>query len=534
MIVLKGMCRLVMGCRCALLPWRHGDALARLCVFILAFSGPLFEGGAAYGQTAGNRPSLNGLNPALLSGQGSLGTNDLQLPGPETDIIVDESTLGEQDDSTPNGRAFEDDAQASGVAGRVGAARLRTPTAGSVRVLPEVFEVSEQQNRQRVLTSQGSGLQTSSATPFDPLGVRVGQFIFRPSIEVDTGYTSNSTNDVTGSGSTFVSINPQLAVESDFSRHAIGIRLQGGLDRFASGDDTSDLEVIVNGTGRIDVDNDTSVTGAVDFVAQEDDLTGVADDPLETTTTLSVQLDHALKQIDTRSQVRFSRNVNGSFIDAGGIEQDQDDLNSSLIGANFRTTLRTGASLQPFIEADVSREIFDESTDDLGNRRNVTGLRGLVGVEIDRGEKLSGAFAFGYAENLVDGNGIEDFGAFVAEFNLDWSPRRLTNVSLTGTTTLDAFPSIATPGDITYDIDLNVSRNIRENLTATAGSGLIFQVDGGDLGTDTTIEARLGLEYQLTRNFGITLGYDFARQFTADGAADFTSNTISLGLRAER
>jgi len=110
----------------------------------------------------------------------------------------------------------------------------------------------------------------------------------------------------------------------------------------------------------------------------------------------------------------------------------------------------------------------------------------------------------------------------------------LTNVSLTGTTTLDAFPSIATPGDITYDIDLNVSRNIRENLTATAGSGLIFQVDGGDLGTDTTIEARLGLEYQLTRNFGITLGYDFARQFTADGAADFTSNTISLGLRAER
>jgi len=357
MIVLKGMCRLVMGCRCALLPWRHGDALARLCVFILAFSGPLFEGGAAYGQTAGNRPSLNGLNPALLSGQGSLGTNDLQLPGPETDIIVDESTLGEQDDSTPNGRAFEDDAQASGVAGRVGAARLRTPTAGSVRVLPEVFEVSEQQNRQRVLTSQGSGLQTSSATPFDPLGVRVGQFIFRPSIEVDTGYTSNSTNDVTGSGSTFVSINPQLAVESDFSRHAIGLQLQGGLDRFASGDDTSDLEVIVNGTGRIDVDNDTSVTGAVDFVAQEDDLTGVADDPLETTTTLSVQLDHALKEIDTRSQVRFSRNVNGSFIDAGGIEQDQDDLNSSLIGANFRTTLRTGASLQPFIEADVSREI---------------------------------------------------------------------------------------------------------------------------------------------------------------------------------
>lgn len=164
----------------------------------------------------------------------------------------------------------------------------------------------------------------------------------------------------------------------------------------------------------------------------------------------------------------------------------------------------------------------------------MTGVRGLLGVAIDRGEKLNGEIAFGFGENLTDGSGIGNFGAFLAEFNLNWSPRRLTAVTLSGTTTLDAFPSTATPGDTTYDLNLDVSRTLRGNLNATAGTGLIFQVDGGNLGTDTTIDARLGLEYRFGRNLTVGLNYDFERQFTANGDADFTANAISLGLRAER
>ena len=196
--------------------------------------------------------------------------------------------------------------------------------------------------------------------------------------------------------------------------------------------------------------------------------------------------------------------------------------------------MRSGSAIEPFVEVDASQEFFDESTDEFGNGRNVTGLRGLIGVEIDRGEKLSGEFAIGFGQSFVGDEGIEDFGAILAEFNLIWSPERLTTVTLNGTTDLDAFPSIATPGDTTYDFDIDIARTIRDNLTATAGAGIILQVDGADLGVDTTVEARVGLEYDLGRNVGLALNYDFARQFTEGGVADFTANTISLGLRAER
>lgn len=508
----------------------------------------LLQAGSVDAQTPGGLQPLNGLNPALLSNQGTLGTGGgLGTSGGQTtanpfgqqqnaDQNQANNQTSNQADTTQNGAAQNAATQDPNnpLAGRVGAAELTVPTAGSVRELPEVFGVAEQQRIARELTEQGGGLQTSDTAPFEPLGIRAGKFILRPAVDTSVGYTTNSTNDVTGSGSTFVSVGPELNIESDFARHALGLEISAGFDRFASGDDPSDLELVVNANGRLDVDGDTSITGAINFVAGEDDLTGVADDPLETTTIASVQLDHVINQFDTLSAVRIERNSNGSFTDPTGVEVDQDDLNSTLIGANFRGTLRTGASIEPFVEVDAFRETFDEDTDELGNERNVTGLRGLIGVEIDRGEKLSGEFSLGFAQNIIDGDGIEDFGAFVAEFNIAWSPERLTTVTLTGSTTLDAFPSVATPGDTTYILNLNVERELRENLTANVGSGLVFQVDGADQSTDTTLNGALGLAYQLGRNIALSLDYNYAQQFTADGTADFTANTISLGVRAER
>lgn len=523
------------------------DALRAMFFLGSALASVLMQGERAHAQTANDLQTLNGLNPALLSNQGTLDAasgqnNNTPLSGQQNNGAQNQTgnqglnqgqnqAVNNQDTASQN--ANNQDVN-SPLAGRVGAGALTTPTAGAVRALPEVFEPTVQQSIARELTAQGGGLRTSDTTPFEPLGITAGKYILRPSVDVTTGYSSNSTNDVTGSGSTFLSVNPALNIESNFARHALGLQAEGSLSRFASGDDDSDIEAAINATGRFDIDDDRSVTGAVEFVAGEDDLTGVSDDPLETTTTASLQLDHALRQLDTRSQVRFSRNSNDSFTDAAGIEQDQDDLDSSLVGVNFRGTVQTSESIQPFVEVDASREIFDEDVDDLGNERNVTDLRGLVGVEIDRGEKLTGEIAVGFEQALVDGDGIEDFSAFVAEFNLDWSPQQLTTITLNGATTLDAFPSVATPGDTTYTFNLSAARDVRENLTATASGGLVFQVDGADLGTDTTVTAGVGLDYQLRRNFVLSLNYNHVQQFTADGTADFDGNTISLGLRAER
>ena len=132
----------------------------------------------------------------------------------------------------------------------------------------------------------------------------------------------------------------------------------------------------------------------------------------------TLQLDHQLRQIDTRTQLRGSRNINGDFIDGAGATISQDDQNSYLVGLNFRGTLRRGGAFSPFVEGDASLEFFDEGPGGVGPAPTVTGLRGIVGVEIERGEKLTGEVSVGYGQNSIDTAGIDDFGGIFAEANL--------------------------------------------------------------------------------------------------------------------
>ena len=249
---------------------------------------------------------------------------------------------------------------------------------------------------------------------------------------------------------------------------------------------------------------------------------------------MALQLDHQLRQIDTRTQLRGSRNINGDFIDGAGATISQDDQNSYLVGLNFRGTLRRGGAFSPFVEGDASLEFFDEGPGGVGPAPTVTGLRGIVGVEIERGEILTGEVSVGYGQNSIDTAGIDDFGGIFAEANLIWSPQRLTTVTFNGTTAFDAFPSVATPGDTTYNFIVLGARQIKENLEVTAGGGVLVQVDGGDGGTDVTYSANAGIAYSINRNVAMTLDYNFAREFSSDGLGDFTSNSIALGLRLER
>ena len=483
--------------------------------------------------TSQNRVNLNGLNPALFQSPQNSGLDNLSNQtqvGPSSttpDGIAQPTQL-----QTLDQQSLQDSTIAitPGLPNQTlapGASQVRVPANPPAAGLDQTPVASIPQ-------LQGGGVVPVQPAPFDPLGIRRGRFILRPALDVTGGYTSNSTNDVTGAGSAFGTVGGEITIDSDFSRHSVGLQAQGDFSRFTSGSDASDIAFDISANAQYEFDDDTSLTGTIQAIFAEDDITGVADDPFETNIIGSLQFDHALNQIDTETELSIARTINDSFTDAAGIEVSQDDLNSFVLAGRLRGTLRRSASIEPFIEAEVEREIFDEDVDDFGNERNVLGLRGQVGIAIDRGDKFNGEISVGYGQNIVDGDGIEDFGGFITNFNLNWSPRRLTTITLNGTTAFDNFPSVATPGDITYDFDLTLVRNVRENLDFITGTGLIFQVNGASDDVDTTVEANIGLAYNISRNLIISLDYDFARQFTPGGVADFTSNTFSLGLRAER
>ena len=503
---------------------------------------------SAYSQSA----TIGGLNPALLGTQGTAGTATGTTAGSVNATAQSQNTVtnqGQADNSRVQGFGLNQDRQANEAAaqqsqlgGQQQAAQNGANTffpgtgvaaTSQGAVAPVAPQGVDQATVGSVVAQQGGGI-TADPTPFDPIGIRAGRFILRPSLQTAVGYTSNSIQDAGGAGSAFVSTQAALAIETDLARHAAGLQIDADVDRFDNGEDTLDIDININGNVRYDIDNDTSVTGLLAVNIGEDDLLSIADDPLEGTVIGTLQLDHRLRQFDTRTQLRGSRNINGSFTDGAGAEISQDDQNSYLVGLNFRGTLRRGGTFSPFVESDVSREFFDEGPGGVGAGPNVTSFRGIIGTEIARGDKLNGEISVGFGENFVDTPGIDDFGGFIAQANLVWSSQRLSTVTFNATTFFDAFPSAVTPGDTTYNFTVLGTRQVRENLEANVGGGVLIQVDGGDAGTDITYSANAGLAYAVNRNLALTLDYNFATEVSESGLGDFTSNSIALGLRLER
>jgi len=63
--------------------------------------------------------------------------------------------------------------------------------------------------------------------PYEPLGVRAGEFLLRPSIELGYGIDSNPNRTPGGPRSNFFQVLPELLVRSQWSRHELGATLRG-------------------------------------------------------------------------------------------------------------------------------------------------------------------------------------------------------------------------------------------------------------------------------------------------------------------
>jgi len=62
---------------------------------------------------------------------------------------------------------------------------------------------------------------------YEPLGIRVGTFLLKPSLEVSRGYDNNPSHVVGGPASGYTVVEPALKMQSQWSRHEFGLDLRG-------------------------------------------------------------------------------------------------------------------------------------------------------------------------------------------------------------------------------------------------------------------------------------------------------------------
>lgn len=368
-----------------------------------------------------------------------------------------------------------------------------------------------------------------------PQGIRVGSFLLYPELFTGLGWSSNQAGEANGSAGALYRIAPSLRIESDWSRHSLGINLRGSYTGYPGGsieaqpDLGADALLRLEVGARSEIDLETSYAlsteerGTAEATGGDQDIhqigAGVA---------LRRQVGVLGAELRGRVDTTHYTGVDGTL--------SQRDRDNALFTGALRLTADTGGTLQPFAEASLLSRRFLERCTDLAvcADRDSVGYGLRAGVAFDTGGKLSGDLAVGWQSETLDDARLGRLEGVTLDGSLVWSPARLTTVTALLATTLSPSYLAGTPGSITYSGDLRIAQGFSDALTGEAGIGYSRTEYEGLTLTEQEARATTALTYALTSHVALQGRYTFRRFSSTTAGAGYSASEIEAGLRFRR
>lgn len=376
--------------------------------------------------------------------------------------------------------------------------------------------------------------------PFAPLGIRVGSFILRPSLEQGLAASSNIELSPEGKSGILSETTLRLNAVSDWSRHAASLDAYGTFRRALSGTDYDDARGGADAAFTYDISDDMRAIATAGYLRTPETASspvvveGTVSEPWLQTFSGSLGLEKDL------GKARFSvtgRVEHDDYSDAeleGGTTLSQKDRNSTLATVVVRAGYEISPAFTPFAEAEFGRRNYQEEEDAAGYRRSSDryGFRG--GFELDLDEKLVGEVSGGYIREEFEDERLAPIQGPTLAAALRWSPERETTVALTAATTVEGATGEGQSGSILHLGRIAVERQIRANLTGSAAVGLGWRDYSGTDDHDLLFDAEVSATWWLNRYAGLTGRLRHERLDSNLENRSYDANSVFLGLRLQR
>ncbi|MEX0852988.1 MAG: outer membrane beta-barrel protein [Bauldia sp.] len=375
--------------------------------------------------------------------------------------------------------------------------------------------------------------------PYAPLGIRSGGFILYPSLSVTAGTTTNATGTAGGAGSAYARVSPELEVRSDWAEHEATLALRGSYQVFFDGMTDDRPTAAIEATGRRDLGDgwsiavedgygfETQAISDADFPAGVDSPPGVHD--LRT----SIALNHG----GGRALVELESSLHRTIYEdgtSGGSVVDQGDRTNNVFGGRLRLGYEVGASVTPFVEAELRRRVYDRTVDNDGLMRSAFVQAYRAGLVFDRAPVLTGEAALGYARADFDDATLAALSNFTVDGSLAWSPREPVTVLLNGTTELRPSADPASSGAVAHQASVDVSYAWRRNVAIAATAGIRHERFQGTGQIDTLTSAGARLTWKANRWLWLTAGYEHERLDSTAAGRSYRSEAVMIELKALR
>ncbi|RWA72979.1 outer membrane beta-barrel protein [Mesorhizobium sp.] len=376
--------------------------------------------------------------------------------------------------------------------------------------------------------------------PFAATGIKVGTFVFRPTLE--QGFTATSNADASSGGRPAVLSETALrfSATSDWRENSALISGYGIFRNTLSGQKINDAQGRIEGQLNVDLDHELRAIAKLGYEAvpesasSPDAITGVTSQPLRQTVDGSLGVEKDVGKMRYTLTGAVTHDFYGDAKLSDGTVLSQKDRDSTLYSATLRTGYQVSPAVTPFAEVEAGRRVYDLRLDSNGFERSSTRLGARAGLELDMDDKLSGEFSVGWLREAIDDDRLPANAGPYVNADLKWSPERGTIIGLTGRTTIESTTAANESGDVLYSGRLTGERQVRANLTANSSLGLDWRNYTGSDGHDLILSAEAGLTWWLNRYAGLTTRVRTEKLTSNLPGRDYVANSVYLGLKVQR
>jgi len=310
---------------------------------------------------------------------------------PDEDVII----IEDDDDDQPADEQAEEAEQPARP--RLDEPVLDNLRTRAVRVGPvEEPETSRRQNT-RALAIEGRDFRREE-NPYAPLGLRVGTFVLRPSMEQGLTWTSNANDSPEGGEAVLSETTLRLRAASDWSNHRADLDASTTFRRSLSGEDVNKAEGDIRGNLELDIARGLTGRASLGYsfgpesASSPVSIPGVEEQPIRHTIDGSLGIEKGIGPLRLRATGEISRNQYGDAELIGGGTLSQSDRNSTLALVRLRGGYEISPALMPFVEVEA-------------RQRRLRALRNPPRSARRRGDRPHGE-AFGRSLGRLDQRGL--------------------------------------------------------------------------------------------------------------------------------
>jgi hypothetical protein len=374
---------------------------------------------------------------------------------------------------------------------------------------------------------------------YGPLGLRLSQFIVSPSLDVQGVYDTNIYATPSNATSDFITdVSPALTVQSDWTRHALGLRLQGEFKEYAAHSSENVGNLTVAATGRLDIARDVYALGGAGYELLHEDrgAPNVVSGRFPTQYTVT-SANAAFVYMPSRLGFRLDGTVdsygfNNVPATIGPVinETARDRVVYALAP---RVTYEITPQYNAFIRAVVNRRQYNSTRQPDGLDRSSTGYEIDAGTALNLAELVSGEIYVGFLAQDYDQPASHtlsgaDFGA-----SLLWNMTPIDSLRLNVARTIEESTLTNSLGYLQTTAKLSLEHELLRNIVLI-GSLAYLNADFQDApGGNDFYDASLGGRYYFNRYLSAGLTYDFRYRSAIPLLSQYTRQVIALQLHAQ-